>query len=249
MNKLQPDKFELETTTVWSFPKRGNWATHSGKFRGNFAPQIPRNLILRYTKAGDTILDPMVGSGTTLIECKLTGRNSIGIDINPDVIKIARQAMHFKRPVEVPKASYSLRIGDARKLQGIKNESIDLIITHPPYADIIKYSNGKIEGDLSNIHNIDKFCDEMGKIALECYRVLNPEKYCSILMGDTRRQKFYIPIAYRVMEKFLEAGFKLKEDIIKHQWNCKTTPYWTKLSKQYNFFLIMHEHLFVFHKT
>jgi len=244
----QPSNFDLETTTVWSFPKRGNWATHNGKFRGNFAPQIPRNIILRYSKPGDTVLDPMVGGGTTLIESKLTGRNSIGIDINPAIIKIARKSMHFKRTADIPKASYSLRVGDARNIKGIKAESIDLIVTHPPYADIIKYSDKKIEGDLSNIHSIDKFCNEMGKVALECYKVLKPEKYCAILIGDTRRQKFYIPIAYRVMEKFLEAGFRLKEDIIKHQWNCKTTPYWTKMSKQYNFFLIMHEHLFVFKK-
>ncbi|MFW9882676.1 MAG: TRM11 family SAM-dependent methyltransferase, partial [Candidatus Thorarchaeota archaeon] len=156
--KFNPNQFELETTTVWSFPKRGNWATHNGKFRGNFAPQIPRNIILRYSKVGDTILDPMVGGGTTLIECKLTGRNSIGIDINPDIIKIARTSMHFKRPSNIPKATYSLRTGDARNLKGIKENSIDLIITHPPYADIIKYSDGKIDGDLSNIHSIDKFC-------------------------------------------------------------------------------------------
>ncbi|PIU18608.1 MAG: site-specific DNA-methyltransferase [Elusimicrobia bacterium CG08_land_8_20_14_0_20_44_26] len=246
--KLQPEQFELETTTVWSFPKRGNWATHSGKFRGNFAPQIPRNLILRYSKEGDTVMDPMAGGGTTLIECRLTGRNSIGIDINSDIAKIARNAMHFRRPDNVPKSTYSIRIGDARKLKGIKDESIDLVIIHPPYADIIKYSNGKIEGDLSNIHFIDKFCDEMDKVISECFRVLKPEKYCAILIGDTRRQKYYVPIAYQVMQRFLKAGFKLKEDIIKQQWNCKTTSYWAEKSKQYNFFMIMHEHLFIFHK-
>ena len=71
-------------------------------------------------------------------------------------------------------------------------------------------------------------------------------KYCGILIGDTRRKKFYIHLAYRVMTIFLDTGFKLKEDIIKHQWNCKTTPFWTKKSKEYNFLLIMHEHLFVF---
>jgi len=245
---LQPENFELEYTTVWSFPERGNWATHNGKFRGNFAPQIPRNLILRYSEVGDWVLDPMAGSGTTLVECRLTGRNAIGLDINPEIVKIARKAMHFKRPPDVPKAKYSLRVGDARKLKGIKDESIDLIITHPPYVDIIKYSNGKIEGDLSNIHNIDKFCNEIEKVAKECYRVLKKDKYCAILIGDTRRKKMYIPLAYKVMERFLKVGFSLKEDIIKQQHNCKTTPFWRNQSKKYNFFLIMHEHLFVFKK-
>jgi len=81
---LQPPDFRLETTTVWSFENRGKWATHRGDYRGNWAPEIPRNLILRYTQPGDTVLDQMVSSGTTLVECKLLGRNGIGVDINVD---------------------------------------------------------------------------------------------------------------------------------------------------------------------
>jgi len=245
---LQPNNFELETTTVWSFPKRGNWATHQPSFRGNWAPQIPRNLILRYSKPKDLILDQMCGCGTTLIECKLTGRNAIGFDINPKIVELAKQNLKFKLNGNVPKINIEVKVGDARSLKGIKDNSVDLIATHPPYADIIKYSEGKIEGDLSNIHSIDKFCDEMKKVASECFRVLKSKKYCGILIGDTRRKKYFTPIAYRIMQNFIDAGFNLKEDIIKHQWNCKTTPFWTKKSKEYNFFLIMHEHLFVFEK-
>jgi DNA modification methylase len=76
----------LEYTTVWSFPKRGSWATHNSKYRGNFAPQIARNIIEMYSEKGDTILDPMVGAGTTLIEAKLLSRNALGMDINPQAI-------------------------------------------------------------------------------------------------------------------------------------------------------------------
>ena len=245
---MQPKDFELETTTVWSFPKRGDWATHNSKFRGNWAPQIPRNLILRYSKPGDLILDQMCGSGTTLIECKLTGRNAIGIDINSNTVEIAEKNLNFDLDKTIVKTNIQVGIGDARSLKKIKDKSIDLIVTHPPYADIIKYSEGKLEGDLSNIHDIDKFCEEMQKVASECFRVLKPKKYCGILMGDTRRNKYFIPMAYQIMENFIKTGFKLKEDIIKHQWNCKTTPFWTKKSKDYNFLLIMHEHLFVFEK-
>ena len=190
----------------------------------------------------------MCGCGTTLIECKLTGRNGIGLDINPKMVDIARRNLEFEVDSNVPKVNIEVRVGDARNLKGIKDNSIDLIATHPPYLDIIKYSDGKIEGDLSNIHNIDKFCREMRKIAQECFRVLKPKKYCAILIGDTRRRKYFIPLAYRVMQIFLDVGFRLKEDIIKHQWNCKTTPYWSRMSKNYNFLLIMHEHLFVFEK-
>lgn len=141
-----------------------------------------------------------------------------------------------------------VKMGDARNLKAVQDNSVDLIATHPPYADIIKYSDGKIEGDLSNIHDIDKFCEEMKKVAEESFRVLKPKKFCGILIGDTRRKTYFTPIAYRVTQLFLDAGFKLKEDIIKQQWNCETTSYWTEKSKEYNFLLIMHEHLFVFEK-
>ena len=118
---------------------------------------------------------------------------------------------------------------------------------HPPYADIIKYSDW-ISWDISQIHDIDKFCDEIEKIALESHRVLKPWKFCAVLMWDTRRQKMYIPLAYKVMERFLKSWFTLKEDIIKQQHNCKATWFWVKKSKEANFLLIMHEHLFIFQK-
>ena len=78
---LQPNNFQLEPTTVWSFPDRGSWATHSGKYRGNWSPYVPRNLILRYSKPKDWVLDQFIGSGTTLVEAKLLNRNAVGVDM------------------------------------------------------------------------------------------------------------------------------------------------------------------------
>ena len=80
--KWEPDNFELQMTTVWSFPERGDWATHNSKYRGNWSPYIPRNLLLRYSQEGDLVLDQFAGGGTTLIEAKLLNRNIIGVDIN-----------------------------------------------------------------------------------------------------------------------------------------------------------------------
>ncbi len=160
-------------------------------------------------------------------------------------MKLAQERLEFDYSDSRPQKCF---VGDARNLGTVENQSIDLILAHPPYADIIKYSDGKIKGDLSNIHSIDSFCDEIEIVAMECYRVLKPDKYCAILIGDTRRNKFYVPLAYKVMERFLKAGFTLKEDIIKLQHNCRATGFWVKKSKLYNFLLIMHEHLFVFKK-
>ncbi|MGQ9737047.1 MAG: hypothetical protein ACUVRT_03900 [Armatimonadota bacterium] len=57
-----PRDFRQETTTVWSYKQRGNWATHNGSYRGNWSPYIPRNLILRYTKPGERVLEPFTAA-------------------------------------------------------------------------------------------------------------------------------------------------------------------------------------------
>lgn len=246
-NNLQPNNFELETSTVWSFPKRGSWATHTGKYRGNWAPQVVRNIILRYSREGDFVLDPMVGSGTTLIEAKLTNRKTVGIDVNPKAVKLSKRLTNFENP-EYDKNNFcKVGLGDARDVNFLKENSVDLITLHPPYANIIEYSNGKNQQDLSSL-NIEKFYQEMKVVAEEMFRILKPGKFCAVLIGDTRKNKNYIPLACNVMNIFLDVGFILKEDIIKHQWNTKTEDYWSEKSKKYNFLLIKHEHLFVFRK-
>jgi DNA modification methylase len=95
---------------------------------------------------------------------------------------------------------------------------------------------------------LPQFCDEIEKVANELFRVLKPDKYCAILIGDTRRRKHYVPLAFNVMQRFLKVGFVLKEDIIKVQHNCKCTKQWELKAKRDKFYLIMHEHLFVFRK-
>jgi len=244
IEKFEPENFKLETTTVWSFPERGEWATHKGNYRANWSPYIPRNLILRYTQEGDLVLDQMVGSGTTLIECKLLNRRGIGVDINPDAIMVTRNRLDFKYKYDPEIKTY---VGDARNLNLIPDETIDLIATHPPYANIVKFSNNRIEGDLSNVKNIDEFINEMIKVARESYRVLKPGKHCAILIGDTRKRKHFVPIATRVLEVFLKVGFILREDVIKLQWKMKGTREKWRGSK-YDFLLLAHEHLFIFRK-
>lgn len=239
---LQPHNFELETNTVWSFPDRGKWATHDAKYRGNWSPYIPRNIILRYSTAGDTVLDQFVGGGTTAVEAKLTGRNFIGVDINPKAVEISKSKCDFEYGANL---KIDILQGDARKLS-FDNESIDLICTHPPYADIIHYSED-IKGDLSLLP-IKPFLAEMGKVAEESFRVLKKGKFCAVLMGDTRKNGMVQPLAFETMRIFELIGFKTKEIIIKEQHNCKATGFWKTNSIKHNFLLLAHEYLFVFKK-
>lgn len=245
-----PDKdYILEKTTVWSFPDRGNWATHRANYRGNWSPYIPRNLILKYTDKGDWVLDQMMGSGTTLIEAKLLERNAIGVDINLSAVMLTLDRLNFSYN---PLFNYNEPIiktylGDARNLHAISDNSIDLIATHPPYANIISYTKrDKQQGDLSLLP-LPKYLQEMKKVAQESFRVLKPGKVCAILIGDTRKHKHYVPIAFNVMHIFLEVGFVLKENIIKLQWNMKTTREKWGI-KDNDFYLIQHEHIFIFRK-
>ena len=192
IKKWEPDDFELEMTTHWSFPKRGDWATHDAKWRGNWSPYIPRNIILRYSQEGNLILDQFAGGGTTLVEAKLLNRNIIGVDVNDVALDRCREK--------------------------------------------------------TTLFNVKDFLEEMKKVASESYRVLKKDKFCSVLMDDTRRKEHMIPMSFEVMQIFEDAGFKLKELIIKEQHNCKATGYWKTNSVKYNFLLIAHEYLFVFRK-
>ncbi|WP_289242743.1 DNA methyltransferase [uncultured Campylobacter sp.] len=234
--------FELETNTIWSFPNRGKWATHDAKYRGNFSPYIAKNIILRYSNENDLVLDQFVGGGTTLIECKLNNRNAIGIDINPNAVEITKNKLNFNCDNDV---SVDIKLGNACFLD-LENESIDLICTHPPYADIIKYSE-RIDGDLSHLKYKD-FLVEIEKVANECYRVLKKDKFCAIVMGDTRKNGMVQPLGFEVMQRFINAGFKQKEIIIKEQHNCKATGFWKTNSQKYNFLLLAHEYIFIFKK-
>jgi len=252
IKQYQPDDFQLETSTVWSFPTRGTWATHylNNKYRGNWAPQVPRNIILKYSEEKDTVLDAFVGSGTVPIECVLTGRNSISVDVNKEAIMLVQDRLQFRHKAPgLAKTTHKTYTGDARNLDAIKSDSIDLVAAHPPYANIISYTQKareEVQGDLSKVASISQFADEMEVVAREFYRVLKPGKHCAILMGDTRRRAHIVPVTARVLQSFLNAGFILKEDVIKLQHKMFGTVKWK--GRANSFLLIAHEHLFVFRK-
>jgi len=205
----------------------------------------------------------MIWGWTTAIEAKLLNRNLLCYDINPKAIELTRSFLDFEN-IWLEKINNLLDKHDikqnkwweikilhhdaTKKNEKLKDESLDFVLMHPPYVDIIKYSEWKIKEDLSNIHDLDKFCDEIEKVAFESFRVLKTGKFCAVLMWDTRRNKLYQPLAFKVMERFIKSWFTLKEDIIKVQHNCKATWFWVRKSKEANFLLIMHEHLFIFQK-
>lgn len=182
-----------------------------------------------------------MGSGTTLVEAKLLNRNAVGIDINPQSVSISETNLEFQCNT---KSKIYTRNGNATDLQFIKDEGIDFICTHPPYANIIRYSKD-IDGDISLL-DVDEFISKMNMVAKESYRVLKNNKACAVMIGDVRKHGRVIPLGFKMMECFLQAGFVNKEIIIKEQHNCRSTDYWHK--KHSDFLLLAHEYIFVFEK-
>ena len=182
-----------------------------------------------------------MGSGTTLVEAKLLNRNAIGVDINPQSVSISETNLQFQCET---KSKIYLKNGSATDLCFIKDTGIDFICTHPPYANIIRYSKD-IEGDISLL-TYDDFLKEMSLVAQESYRVLKKGKMCAVMIGDIRKYGKVVPLGFRVMDCFLKEGFMSKEIIIKEQHNCRSTDYWEKQNN--NFLLLAHEYIFVFQK-
>lgn len=244
-----PKSYAPEATTLWSFPNRGTWAGHSGTYRGNWSPYVPRNLIERYSSPGDTVLDPMVGGGTSIIEAALLGRHSIAVDVNPAALEMSADRLASVRAA-VPGAesatSHQFFLGDARALKGLSDESVNLALAHPPYAWMIRYSE-TIPEDLSNCQTRQTFGIEMQQVAKECFRVLKPGSHCAVLIGDSRKNGHVVPLSWELFSAFLGAGFVIREHIVKAQWNVSSErDKWT--AARYPFYKIAHENLFVFRK-
>lgn len=244
---LAPEKFTLERSSVWRFPKRGDWAVHDSSYRGNWAPQIPRNLILHYTRRGDSVLDPFVGGGTTLIECALLKRRGIGTDVSPHAVNITKEKLEELRKY-VPQDTEFPRVFrcDARHLTMVGDQSVDLVCGQPPYANAIRYT-ATVPEDLSRITSLSQFCEQMREVASELHRVVRNGKRCAMLIGDVRRKKMVFPLGFKVMEQFVAEDFTLEEIIMKEQYNDGSTRFYATKPDVLRF-RIAHEYLFIFRK-
>lgn len=158
------DYSDISTDSLWIIDKRDSSGNHKGDYHGNFVPQIPNQLLKRYTKKGDWILDAFLGSGTSLIECQKLGRNGIGIDIDPNILSIAKE----RTLTENGNSSFEFINADSAKydispiLEKHNIEKVQLILYHPPYWDIIKFND--IEGNLANAKTLNEFLEMFSNV-------------------------------------------------------------------------------------
>ncbi|HEY8744253.1 MAG TPA: DNA methyltransferase, partial [Chloroflexota bacterium] len=244
--RWEPTDFRPETTTVWSFPERGSWAIHSGAYRGNWSPYVPRNLILRYTEPGDWVLDPFVGGGTTAIEAALLGRRAIAGDLSAAAVLATKDQLERLQQRRFPGETPALLREDARAL-AITDQSMQLVLLHPPYADAIRYS-ADTAGDLSHLA-AGPFLAQLRHVAAESLRVLAPRGRCALLIGDLRRQGHVVPLGFAAIQACRREGLVLEDLIIKRQHHTRMEGSWSGISAQRRFLLLAHEYLAVLRRN
>jgi len=246
---------DILTDSLWIFDKRDTSGVHKADYWGNFIPQIPNQLLRRYTKKGEWVLDPFLGSGTTLIECRRLGRNGLGVELNNETAKTAKRVTN-KETNKYSVTTKILRdnsgsIDFKTKLQKFKIKSFQFMILHPPYWDIIKFSRKK--EDLSNAGSVQEFLNLFGKVIENAYPYLDKGRYCAVIIGDKYSSGEWIPLGFYVMQTMLKRGFKLKSTIIKNfdQTTAKRNQkeLWRYRALAGGFYVFKHEYIFLFQKT
>ncbi len=256
-NDLDLEKWkeiDLNMDSLWVIPERAKWGKRSNFYHGNFIPQIPNHFIQRYTKKWGWVYDPFLGSATTAIECEELGRNIIGIDIQESLVQRAKELI----PSDTIHAHFG--VGDSgsedtlEKVQKIMKhrdiDGVDLAILHPPYFDIIKFSD-KAE-DISNTKSTAHFIESFGKIIHNTHKILKKKGYMVIVIGDAYKNSEWVPLGFMCMAEAQKYGFTLKSIIVKNMEGNRAKLWsggiWKYRALSSDYYVFKHEYILVFKK-
>ncbi len=248
------------TDSLWVLPKRDSYGAHASWYWGNFIPQIPHQLMMRYTKSGELVVDPFVGSGTTLLECQRLKRNGIGVELNREIAQKAERILQSKENTkdESPGADVQtiVEIGDSTVLdfQALLNKhgftSTQLLLLHPPYHDIIKFSDHP--RDLSAQSGTEKFIEMFCNVVDNISAILDKDRYMAIVIGDKYSNGEWIPLGFYLMQEVLKRNFTLKSIIVKNFEDTlakrNQKELWRYRALAGGFYIFKHEYILLFKK-
>lgn len=247
---------DVWTDSLWLIDERDKSGKHDGFYHGNFVPQVPRQLIKKYTKTNDIVLDLFIGSGTTAYEAESLERNFIGVDIVPEMIS------HIKSKLDKhDKHFYELLVGDSKSqkmyksikniLQDHRKKNVQLVILHPPYADIIKFSDNK--NDLSNAIHLTEFIAMFSSVLKNSYDLLENNRYLAIVIGDAYKNSEWVPLGFYCMQSAQKLGFKLKSIVVKNMSGNRGKQnkegIWKYRSLANDYYVFKHEYILIFKKS
>lgn len=257
INKDNWRDVDVNIDSLWIIGPRATGGKRSNIYHGNFAPQIPNHLIRRYTEEGETVMDMFMGSGTTLYECELLNRDFIGFDINQDIIDFVNGRMEDTKNI-----NFSIFNCDVTDTNGVNNcvekffenskkKKIDFLISHPPYLDIIKFTEQK--NDLSQISDIHLFLDKFVLAMKNCVEHLKSKKHFAVVIGDIYRDGEVIPLGFYLMyaiKKNIKCKLKgiVVKDMVGNRAKIGLEAIWRYRTLKSDTFLFKHEYIFVFKK-
>ncbi len=245
------------TDSLWIIDSRDASGGHELDYHGNFVPQIATQTFLRYTKTNDVVLDLFLGSGTSAIEAQRQGRRLVGVELKADLVDYVGSKI---RP-ELLGDRIRLLQGDStteetadrvrQELTAMGTEHAQLLILHPPYHDIIAFSDDP--ADLSNAGDLEQFLNQFEAAARHGFELLEPKRFAVLVIGDKYTQGQLIPLSLYCLERMQRVGFRTKAVIVKNitgneRGKGRSSNLWRYRALRGGFYIFKHEYVMVFRK-
>ena len=264
---------ELLTDSLWILDSRDSSGAHQADYHGNFIPQIPHQLMRRFTKPGDIVLDPFIGSGTTAIEANRLRRRWIGVEISKSVAALSEQRIkqdssnqlnylhNGAHSLEFASKKSGIIVGDSaapevsreitRQLAAMGADKAQFIIMHPPYHNIIHFTDNP--SDLSNCVDVNHFMARFLAVYNNVADFLEPRRHLAIVIGDIYQASEWIPLQSLLTTKLLSTGdLRLKSVIVKNMINNRAKRnqerLWRYRALANGFYIFKHEYIVLFQK-
>ena len=224
-----------------------------------FPAELCKRLVEIYTKKGDVVLDPFMGSGSAIIMARDMERKGIGFDVNPAFVTLTKSRLSQRKLIQLNVDEPDIYCEDAINLpKFVEPNSVEFVLTSPPYwnihtrkrtADYKKprpYST--LEKDIGNITDFNEFMTELKSIFQKVYAVLKHGKKCVIIVMDIRKGSGFFPFHMDISDMMKEIGFVLEDIII---WDRKK-EYSNLRPLGYPYVFIVnkiHEYILIFRKN